>query len=90
MTSPSYGKIATGSICCTKSAGACRASAGGISTSKLPESCFAAGRRERISSICAAVVGDATVSVRMRRPAPFFGSCALSTLRMATTNALNG
>ncbi len=51
---------------------------------------LAAGRRDRISSICAAMVGDATVSVRMRRPAPFFDNCALNTLRMATTKALNG
>ena len=39
---------------------------------------------------CAASVGDATVSVRIRRPAPCVADCAERPARMAVMNALHG
>jgi len=60
-----------------------------VPTDRFPLHPLRCGKRVRNSRICAASVGDATVSERMRMPAPCPACCAESTARTASTKAPN-
>ena len=67
-----------------------RAGARVLAARRIPLMPFADGKRARRSRICAASVGELTDSVRMRRPAPLSGCCAVSAARIAPRNADHG